>query len=55
MREDFGAIVNARNLVPTIQRLLNDETLPEKGANARLFALKNRFADQAANLAKLLS
>jgi glycosyltransferase involved in cell wall biosynthesis len=54
MREEFGAIVEPAGLIPAIRQLLNDHNLPEMRSAARLFALKNRFSDQAANLAKLL-
>lgn len=54
MKEEFGAVVNPAGLVPAIRRLLNDENLPRMRVNARLFALQNRFSDQAAALAKLL-
>jgi glycosyltransferase involved in cell wall biosynthesis len=55
MRRDFGAIVQPSDLIPAIQRLLKDGKLPQMRVAARLFALNNRFSDQAANLAKLLS
>ena len=55
MREEFGAIVQPSGLIPAIKRLLNDHNLQEMAAQARLYALKNRFSDQAANLARLLS
>jgi len=55
MREEFGAIVEAEGLIPAIKRLLNDHNLPKMRVEARLYALKNRFSDQAARLAKLLS
>jgi hypothetical protein len=54
MREEFGAIVQPSGLVPAIKRLLNDHSLPKMRVEARLFALKNRFSDQAAALAKLI-
>lgn len=55
MSEEFGAIVEPSGLIPAIKRLLDDDNLPRMRVNARLFAGKNRFADQAANLAKLLA
>jgi glycosyltransferase involved in cell wall biosynthesis len=55
MKEEFGAIVQPRELIPTIQRLLNNRNLPKMRAAARSFALRNRFSDQAAKLAKLLA
>jgi glycosyltransferase involved in cell wall biosynthesis len=54
MKEEFGAIVQPSGLIPAIQRLLNDHNLPKMRVAARLFALKNRFSDQAAKLAELL-
>ena len=54
MREEFGAIVEPSGLIPAIQRLLNDHNLPKMRVAARLFALKNRFSEQAAKLANLL-
>jgi glycosyltransferase involved in cell wall biosynthesis len=54
MKEEFGAVVPVSGLIPAIKRLLGDEDLPKMRVAARLFALKNRFSDQAANLAKLL-
>lgn len=54
MREEFGAIVQPPGLIPAIRRLLGDENLPRMRVEARLFALKNRFSDQAAKLAELL-
>ena len=55
MKEEFGAIVQPSGLISAIKRLLNDENLPKMRVEARLFALKNRFSDQAATLAKLLA
>ena len=55
MSEEFGAIVPPSGLVPAIKRLLKDENLPKMRVAARLFALRNRFSDQAAALAKLLA
>ncbi len=55
MKEEFGAIVEPSGLIPAIQHLLNDHNLLRMSSAARLFALNNRFSDQAANLAKLLS
>lgn len=54
MREEFGAIVEPSGLIPAIQRLLNDHNLPKMRAAARLFALKNAFSEQAANLASVI-
>jgi glycosyltransferase involved in cell wall biosynthesis len=54
MREEFGAIVGPSGLIPAIKHLLNDHNLPKMRASARLYALKNRFSDQAAKLAELL-
>ncbi len=55
MKEEFGAVVQPSGLIPAIQRLLNDRTLPKMRVAARIFALSNRFPDQAAKLAALLS
>jgi glycosyltransferase involved in cell wall biosynthesis len=55
MKDDFGAVVDPAGLIPAIQRLLNDPNLLEMRTNARLFALKNRFSDQAAKLAELIA
>lgn len=54
IKEEFGAIVEPAGLIPAIKQLLNDHNLPKMRSNACLFAHKNRFSDQAANLAKLL-
>jgi len=54
MREGFGAVVQPSGLIPAIKRLLNDENLPKMRVAARLFALKNRFSDQAAALANII-
>jgi glycosyltransferase involved in cell wall biosynthesis len=54
MREEFGAVVEPSELIPAIRQLLNDHNLPKMRVAARLYALKNRFSDQAARLAKLL-
>ncbi|HTB11431.1 MAG TPA: glycosyltransferase family 4 protein [Bryobacteraceae bacterium] len=54
MSDEFGAIVQPAELIPAIKRLLNDHNLPKMRVAARLYALKNRFSDQAAKLAKLL-
>jgi glycosyltransferase involved in cell wall biosynthesis len=54
MREEFGAIVEPSGLIPAISHLLNDHNLSKMGVSARLFALKNRFSEQAAKLAELL-
>ena len=55
MREEFGAMVEPSGLIPAIQRLLNDHNLPKMRVHARLFALNNRFSEQAAKLANLLA
>jgi glycosyltransferase involved in cell wall biosynthesis len=55
MKEEFGVIVQPSGLIPAIKRLLNDHNLPQMRVSARLYALKNRFPDQAATLAKLLA
>jgi glycosyltransferase involved in cell wall biosynthesis len=55
MREEFGAIVEPRGLIPAIKHLLNDHNLPKMRASARLYALKNRFSEQAAKLATLIA
>jgi glycosyltransferase involved in cell wall biosynthesis len=55
MKEEFGAIVQPSELIPAIQRLLNEHNLPKMRLQARRFALKNRFSDQAAKLAQLLA
>jgi len=54
IKDEFGAIVEPSGLIPAIQHLLNDDNLPKMGVAARLFALNNRFSDQAARLARLL-
>jgi len=54
MREEFGCVVQPSALIPAIKGLLNDHNLADKGVNARLFALNNRFSQQAAKLAKLI-
>ena len=54
MREVFGCVVQPSALIPAIKGLLNDHNLADKGVNARLFALNNRFSQQAAKLAKLI-
>ena len=55
MREEFGAMVGAEGLVEALKGLLNDVGLSKKGAAARAYALENRFADQAARLAELVT
>jgi glycosyltransferase involved in cell wall biosynthesis len=55
MKEEFGAIVEPAGLMPAIKWLLNEQNLPKMRVEARLYALKNRFSDQAASLAKLLT
>jgi glycosyltransferase involved in cell wall biosynthesis len=55
MKEEFGAMVQPSGLIPAIKRLLNDHNLEKMRVAARLYALTNRFSDQAANLARLLS
>lgn len=54
MREEFGAMVEPSGLISAIQHLLNDHNLPKMRVQARLFALNNRFSEQAAKLANLL-
>ncbi len=53
IHEDFGAIVLPDGLIPAITRLLNSNLGP-MGIAAREFAAKNRFADRAAALARLI-
>jgi glycosyltransferase involved in cell wall biosynthesis len=54
MRKEFGAVVQPSGLIPAIKELLSSENLPKMRVAARLFALNNRFSDQAAMLAELL-
>jgi len=54
IRDEFGAIVEPSELIPVIQHLLNDHNLPKMRVAARLFALNNRFSEQAAKLAELV-
>ncbi len=53
IHEDFGAIVQPDGLIPAIARLLNSDLRPMRTA-AKAFAAKNRFADRAAELARLI-
>jgi len=56
MREEFGAIVQPQNLRSAIQRLLADDALRQKMAQAaRAYAEKERFSDRAAQLARILT
>ncbi|MCU1335857.1 MAG: hypothetical protein JWO19_1438, partial [Bryobacterales bacterium] len=56
MREEFGALVPASGLRAAIAGLLADDARRKQmGAAAREFAGQERFADRAAELAKLLS
>lgn len=55
MRDDFGAIVQPRELPATVENLLSDQ--PRRRAMseaARNFAAAHRFSDQAEHLAKIL-
>jgi glycosyltransferase involved in cell wall biosynthesis len=54
MSEEFGAIVEPSGLIPAIRHLLNGHNLPEMSAAAALYALKNTFSEQAANLASVI-
>jgi glycosyltransferase involved in cell wall biosynthesis len=54
IKDEFGAIVEPSELIPVIQHLLNDHNLPKMRVAARLFALNNRFSEQAAKLAELV-
>ncbi len=54
MKEEFGAIVEPSGLIPAIQHLLNGHNLPEMRSAAALYALKNTFSEQAANLASVI-
>lgn len=56
MREEFGALVPARELRPAIARLLADpEGRRRMGEAARAFAAGERFGDRAAMLARIVS
>jgi glycosyltransferase involved in cell wall biosynthesis len=55
IKDEFGAIVESSGLIPAIQRLLTEPNLSKMRVAARSFALRNRFSDQAAKLARLLS
>jgi glycosyltransferase involved in cell wall biosynthesis len=56
MREDFGVIVERRNLRAAIENLLNDESRRRAmSQRAEQFARENRFTDQASKLAKILT
>jgi glycosyltransferase involved in cell wall biosynthesis len=55
MREAFGALVSRAELLDAIARLLADDAgRARMGAAAAAFAQSQRFADQAASLARLL-
>jgi glycosyltransferase involved in cell wall biosynthesis len=56
MREEFGAIVQPRDLRAAIQRLLADDPLRHKMAQAaRAFAQNERFSERATELAGILT
>jgi glycosyltransferase involved in cell wall biosynthesis len=56
MREEFGAIVQPRDLRAALQELLADDAGRKKmGEAARQFAQGERFSDRAAELAALLA
>jgi glycosyltransferase involved in cell wall biosynthesis len=56
MREEFGAIVQPRDLRSAIQRLLANDVLRHKMAQAaRTYARNERFSDRAAQLARIIS
>jgi glycosyltransferase involved in cell wall biosynthesis len=56
MREEFGAIVQPADLRVALQKLLDDDAGRRKmGEAARKFAQGERFADRAAELAKILA
>ncbi len=56
MREEFGALVQPKDLRTAIARLLGDEDLRRRmGAAAREFARSHRFADAARRLAQIVS
>jgi glycosyltransferase involved in cell wall biosynthesis len=55
MREEFGALVAPAQLREAIARLLTDEAGRKRmGEAARAFARQERFADRAAELARLI-
>jgi glycosyltransferase involved in cell wall biosynthesis len=55
MREEFGAIVQLRDLRAALQKLLADDAGRKKmGEAAKKFAQGERFADRAAELARVL-
>ncbi len=54
MREEFGAVVAPDQLRSAIQAMLASERRGAMSRAAREFAAANRFADQAARLAKIL-
>jgi glycosyltransferase involved in cell wall biosynthesis len=56
MREEFGAMVQPRDLRAALARLLADDAGRKKmGEAARKFAQGERFADRAAELARMLT
>jgi glycosyltransferase involved in cell wall biosynthesis len=56
MREEFGAIVQPADLRPALAQLLADDAGRKKmGEAARKFAQGERFADRAAELAKIIA
>ena len=55
MQKEFGAIVKLEGLIPAIKQLLENRDRDDMREAARAYALKNRFSEQAANLATLLS
>jgi glycosyltransferase involved in cell wall biosynthesis len=55
MREEFGAIVQPGDLRAAVQKLLADDSARKKmGEAARKFAQGERFADRAAELARII-
>lgn len=54
IREEFGAIVQPEGLTAAMARLLSADLEPMRTA-AREFAARHRFADRAAELAKLIA
>ncbi len=55
MREEFGAIVQPKQLGPAVARLLQDEAGRRRMSEAaRIFASRERFSDRAAELARLI-
>lgn len=56
MREEFGALVNPRELRPAIARLLADDNLRKQmGEAARQFALQEKFTLRAKRLAEVIT